>query len=89
MLSALRREKKPAAKPSGCDPEVFAREVQLYLERAMEQREALRAVLPESAPVAVADAETAEALVAAVTSVEPAVEPPTVVMLAPTVSPWW
>ena len=51
----------------------------------MEQREALRAVLAESVPTPVADAETAESLIAAVTSVEPAVEPPTVVMLAPTV----
>ena len=85
MLAALRRSKKPAAKPSGCDPDVFAGEVQLYLERAMEQREALRAVLPENVPTPVADAETAESLIAAMTSVEPEAEPPTVVMLAPTV----
>ncbi len=85
MLAALRRTKKPAAKPSGCDPDVFAGEVQLYLERAMEQREALRAVLPENVPTPVVDAETAESLIAAVTSVEPEAEPPTVVMLAPTV----
>ena len=51
----------------------------------MEQREALRAVLPENVPTPVVDAETAESLIAAVTSVEPEAEPPTVVMLAPTV----
>ena len=85
MLAALRGEKKPAAKPSGCDPDQFAREVQLYLERAMEQRDTLRAVLAEGVAAPVADAETTESLIAAATSVEPAAEPPTVVMLAPTV----
>jgi hypothetical protein len=85
MLAKLRGEKKSAAKPSGCDPDVFANEVQLYLGRAIEQREALRAVLPADVPAPVVEAEVADSLTAAAPSVEPAVEPPTVVMLAPTV----
>jgi hypothetical protein len=84
VLAALRREKK-TVKPSGCDPEVFAQEVQMYLDRALEQREALRALLPPDTPVTVAP-EAAEALVAATSAqAESGIEPPTIVMLAPTV----
>ena len=36
VLAKLRRGKAPSAKPSGCDPEVFASEVRGYLERAVE-----------------------------------------------------
>jgi hypothetical protein len=36
VLGGLRREKE--TRPNGCDPEVFAREVVLYLDRAVEQR---------------------------------------------------
>jgi len=52
VLSALRREKQGPAIADGCDPEVFAEQVQAYLERAALERKA-REHEPEhvSAPV--------------------------------------
>lgn len=38
MLGALRREKGGDVDPAGCQPEVFAKEVRIYLERAIEER---------------------------------------------------
>ena len=42
VLGGLRREKE--TRSSGCDPEVFAREVALYLDRAVERRASASAV---------------------------------------------
>jgi hypothetical protein len=86
VLASLRRQKAAPAKQSGCDPEVFAREVQLYLERAVEQREILSEALAAAVPAgAVTVAEGADAQAACEAVVEASVEPPAVVMLAPTV----
>jgi hypothetical protein len=38
VLGALRREKSGEVDAAGCQPEVFAKEVRIYLERAVEQR---------------------------------------------------
>jgi CheY-like chemotaxis protein len=41
VLSTLRRGRKQAATPDGCEPDVFAEQVSLYLERAAAERKSL------------------------------------------------
>ncbi|HEY6360660.1 MAG TPA: hypothetical protein VIX63_06125, partial [Vicinamibacterales bacterium] len=40
LLSALRRQKAPAPAPNGCAPDIFADQIAVYLERALEARTA-------------------------------------------------
>ena len=58
LLSALRRQKPPAPAPNGCAPEVFADQITVYLERALEARKAHGEPEPAS-PIAL-DAAVAE-----------------------------
>ena len=50
MLAALRGEKKSAAKPSGCDPDMFAREVQLYWSARWSSARRFARCLPKALP---------------------------------------
>ena len=65
LLSKLRRQKAaPAEGPGGCAPDVFADQIAVYLERALEARTAQAAAEPppmqvESQPVAPIEAATA------------------------------
>ena len=38
LLATLRRKKEPEAAPSGCDPDFFAEEIRVYLERAADKK---------------------------------------------------
>jgi CheY-like chemotaxis protein len=42
LLSAFRRRKGASAAPSGCDPDLFADEIRVYLQRASEKKRELR-----------------------------------------------
>lgn len=99
VLGGLRREKE--TRPSGCDPEVFAREVALYLDRAVEQRASAEPASPDSGVPEVhlsTEARSAKVDVAAIAPVieqvmervlesvmEPVMEP--VIQPLPSVSP--
>ena len=48
LLSALRRQKAPAPAPNGCAPDVFADQIAVYLERALEARTAHGDTTPSS-----------------------------------------
>jgi hypothetical protein len=49
LLSALRRQKAPAPSSNGCAPDVFAEQIAVYLERALEARKAHGNIEPTSA----------------------------------------
>ena len=53
LLSAFRR-KKEAAQVEGCDPDLFADEIRLYLQQAADKRHQLQS-MPQRAPVRRAD----------------------------------
>ena len=38
LLAKLRRKKEPEVAPSGCDPDLFAEEIRVYLERAADKK---------------------------------------------------
>jgi hypothetical protein len=60
LLSALRRQKAPAPAPNGCAPDVFAEQITVYLERALEARKAHgEAGLPSALDVASASLDVA------------------------------
>ena len=89
VLGGLRREKE--TRTSGCDPEVFAREVALYLDRAVEQRASAE---PASLGVAVpevhvsTEARGAKKDVAAIEpAIEPVVEPVIETVIRPVIEP--
>ena len=71
LLSKLRRQKAaPADAPNGCAPDVFADQIAVYLERALEARQAQGATEPPA---------RIEPAVVAVTNVAPAIVPERVV----------
>ena len=91
VLGGLRREKE--TRSSGCDPEVFAREVALYLDRAVEQRASAEPQAPVAPEVHWStEARSAKVDVAAIEPViervmEPAIERVTEPVVEPVVEP--
>ena len=51
LLSAFRRKKDPEAAPSGCDPDLFAEEIRVFLQRAADKKRE-RSAAPAGAPPA-------------------------------------
>jgi hypothetical protein len=50
LLSAFRRKKDPEAAPSGCDPDLFAEEIRVFLQRAADKKRERLAAGPGAAP---------------------------------------
>jgi hypothetical protein len=51
LLSAFKRKKGPESAPAGCDPDLFAEEIRVYLERASERKREGRSA-PALEPIA-------------------------------------
>ena len=50
LLSAFRRKKEPEVAPSGCDPDLFAEEIRVFLERAADKKRERSAAAPNATP---------------------------------------
>lgn len=50
LLSAFRRKKEPEVAPSGCDPDLFAEEIRVFLERAADKKRERSAAAPGATP---------------------------------------
>src|SRR5688500_2311172 len=64
LLSAFRRKKEPAQVASGCDPDLFAEEIRVFLQRAAEKKRQLQNAdfaAPDMRPSAVVNSRAAAA----------------------------
>jgi CheY-like chemotaxis protein len=50
LLSAFRRKKEPQEAPSGCDPDLFAEEIRVFLQRAADKKRERSNAAPGAAP---------------------------------------
>ena len=50
LLAAFRRKKEPEAAPSGCDPDLFAEEIRVFLQRAADKKRERSAAAAGAAP---------------------------------------
>ena len=63
VLSTLRRGTTRASAPDGCEPDMFAAQVALYLDRAAAERKAVAATTPEAIDIASVTIELAPATI--------------------------
>ena len=50
LLAAFRRKKEPESAPSGCDPELFAEEIRMFLQQAADKKRERANARPDAAP---------------------------------------
>jgi CheY-like chemotaxis protein len=74
LLSAFRRKKEPDVAPSGCDPDLFAEEIRMFLQRAADKKRERSNAAPGATPADMAWRTAPQKAAAPVTGTDPVAE---------------